>query len=92
MKKDRNCMNASYPIYPMYQPGMMQPMVQPGMMNQPVMPINTTSMNTMPNMSTNDNYSSVNSQIANLEKRVSRLESIVGNNNATYSESNFYMV
>lgn len=87
MKKERNCMGTPYPIYPMYQPGMMQSgmmsqpgMLQPGMMNQ---------SNMMPQSS--DNYNSINNQISNLEKRVARLESIVGNN-ATYSESNFYMV
>ena len=92
MKKDRNCMNASYPVYPnmMGQPMMMN---QP-MMGQPMMPMtnmNTMNGNYMTN-SSNDNYSSLNNQIANLERRVTRLENLLNNNSSTYSESNFYMV
>lgn len=89
MKKDRNSMGSPYPVYPMYQPGMAgQPMMpQGGMMNQQMM----MPQGGMINPPTGDNYNSINNQLANLEKRVSRLENIVGNN-ATYSESNFYMV
>ena len=89
MKKDRNCPGSSYPIYPNfggYMPQMPIPMT--------MMPMGQMYNNqTTPNYQTQDNYSSLQSQINNLEKRVSRLESSLTNQpNSTYSESNFYMV
>ena len=42
-------------------------------------------------VSNNSDYNNLMNQISNLEKRVSRLESLVSNN-TNYNDSNFYMV
>lgn len=106
MKKERNCncnMNP-YPVYPMY-PGMM-PQGAGQMMPQGINPnmgmYNGIVMPTVPNstmgqsMSGAENQiSAMNSQIASLERRVSRLEAMTGsssNISPKYSESNYYMV
>ena len=102
MKKERNCGGNAYPVYPaynnmpimnqVYNPMMTQgmtPMMGQGMPNNIMMP---TSMN---NTSMGNDYSSLATQVNSLERRVSRLESMVGSNtNMTpkYNESNYYIV
>ena len=54
MKKDRNCGNAQYPVYPM-PPMMNQQMMPMPMMTQPMMPM--TQVPTTSNYNYNDNYS-----------------------------------
>lgn len=109
MKKERNCgcggSQVPYPVYPTY-PGMM-PMNQGIGMPQGVMPIMNQGMgmpnnimiptvpntNTMPSM--NNDYSALVNQVNNLERRVSRLESMMNssnNMNPKYNDSNYYMV
>lgn len=85
MKKDRACSMPSYPVYPMY--GAMMP--QMGMPNNIPMPIAAN-----PNMPMMDNQLvTLNNKVENLETRVARLESLVGNNtNSKYTDSNYYMV
>ena len=88
MKKDnRNyAMNVAYPVYPM---PMQQPMM-PGMgMQQAMMP----GMVMQPQMNAScGNDSSLKEQVANLEKRVARLEGMMQSAGPSYTESNFYMV
>ena len=107
LKKERNCgcggNQTPYPVYPAY--GMMpmqgignQGMPMQGMMNQGIGMPNNIMMPTVPNNNNilmNNDYSSLANQVNNLERRVSRLESMMNpNNNMTpkYSESNYYMV
>ena len=105
MKKERNCGGNAYPVYPAYNnmpimnqgynpmmaqgmtPMMGQNMMTQGMPNNIMMP---TTMNTIGN-----DYSSLVTQVNSLERRVSRLESIVGSSTnmaPKYNESNYYMV
>ena len=108
MKKDRNCgcggNQAPYPVYPTY-PGMMPMNQGMPMMNQGVMPImnqgmpNNIMMPTVPNTNTmtsmNSDYTTLSNQVNNLERRVSRLESMINSSsNITpkYNDSNYYMV
>ena len=88
MKKDRDCGNTMYPVYPMpYMiPGM--PTMGMQMNNMGGMPMNTT-------MSTTSSYASIdNATLANqinaLEKRVSNIESMLSNNN--YNNSSYQMM
>lgn len=78
MKKDRDCGNNMYPVYPM-------PYMGPNMMMGMNMP--------MDNYNTN-NYSMMDNSLANqikaLEKRVSNLEAIVSNTN--YNNSTYQMM
>ncbi len=91
MKKDRNCGNVPYPIYPQYQ-GMMPGTVMPGSvipMNGPMpMPSQNFSYQTTSN-TIEQQLSNLNSQVASLEKRVSNLEALVGNK---YNSSNFQIM
>ena len=103
MKKERNCGATPYPVYPAYpmMPMMnqgMTPMMGQNMMSNQVMP-NNIMMPTVPNNNNmsgmNVDYSTLVSQVNNLERRVSRLESMMNSsNNMTpkYNESNYYMV
>lgn len=91
----------------MMQPGM-NPMMNQGMMpmtgqnmmsNQGIGMPNNIVMPTVPSSNTmsgmNSDYSTLSNQVNNLERRVSRLESMMNSsNNMTpkYSESNYYMV
>ena len=97
-----------YPVYPTY-PGMMpmnqgmgmypmagqgMPMNQGLMSNQIGMPNNIT-MPTSLNNNIGTDYSTLTNQVNNLERRVSRLESMMNsssNMTPKYSESNYYMV
>lgn len=95
MKKERDY-GMNYPMYGAGMPMATPPMAMPGMpgmcnqMNPGMMGMTPT----MPTMPTNPNYSSLVTQINNLEKRVARLESVAMTSTPdhTYSESNFYMV
>lgn len=110
MKKDRNCGANMYPVYPMANPQMIVPGVAPGMMNQMMpqqvmpnqmmIPTNQYSGQMMPNIQSNQTYTSgsleqqVNNmanQVNNLERRVSSLEGLVGGN-TNYNTSNFQMM
>jgi len=109
LKKERNCgcggNQTPYPVYPTY-PGMMPmqgmgmyPMAGQGMpMNQGMisggMP-NNIVMPTSPSSNINNDYNTLANQVNNLERRVSRLESMMNSSNTMtpkYSESNYYMV
>ena len=96
MKKDRNCgCDGNYPIYPAYQPNF--GMMPQGMMGMP--------MNQMQPMMNNQNYgiptgnsssieqqlANMNSQINSLERRISNLESLVGNP-TKYNNSNYQVM
>ena len=99
MKKDRNCGMGVYPgMMPDYggmiMPGGVIPM--PGVMNYP-----NSNFGNIPNGSTTtlNNYgsqdlSSITNQINTLEKRVSRLESLVNNGSysSNYNSSNYQMM
>lgn len=93
MKKDRNCgCEGNYPVYPTY----------PGMIPQCMMGM---PMNQMQPMMTNQNYgiptgnsssieqqlANMNSQINSLERRISNLESLVGNP-TKYNNSNYQVM
>jgi len=99
-----------YPTYPGMMPmnqGMTVPMNQgmgmtmnqnipmgQMMYNQMGMP-NNIMMPTVSGMNTSNDYSTLTNQVNNLERRVSRLESMMNSSsNITpkYSESNYYMV
>ena len=100
MKKDRNC-GGNYPIYPAYQ----MPNMMPGIpMNIPngipnmndysmnsMVPYNNQSFNQNPNNIYDQQLSNLSSQINSLERRVSNLESLVGNGNK-YNTSNYQML
>lgn len=88
MKKDRNCGNDMFPIYPMQTPQMVMPNIG---FPQQVMPsmVMPYSQNTQQSNSL-DQMNNLSNQISNLEKRVSSLERIVGNTN--YNTSNFQMM
>lgn len=101
MKKDRNCgANVAYnPVYPTY-PTMIGGPAMPGIM--PGIP-NTMPMPTMPNYnmisqdySNTESLSNINSQINNLERRVTRLENMLNNSstsyNTKYNASNYQMM
>ena len=111
MKKERNCgcggNQAPYPVYPTY-PGMVpmnqgtgypmagqgMPLNQSMMYNQVGMP-NNIVMPTSPSSNINNDYNTLANQVNNLERRVSRLESMMNSSNTMtpkYSESNYYMV
>ncbi len=81
---NRDCTDR-IPVYPMY-PGM------PMNMGMPMgMPGNTT-FTTYENINDNGiDLSKLNTQIQNLERRVNRLESIVGNN-TPYQDSNYHIM
>ena len=79
MKKDRNC---GMPMYPYPMPNMM-----PGI---PPMGIPYMDNNYPQNNSQND-LSSLKSQISSLERRISNLESLVGGN-TTYNTNNYQML
>lgn len=89
MKKDRDCGNTMYPVYPMpYMGTGMMPMGMPMNMGNMNQPMNTT-------MSTTSSYTSIdNNTLANqinaLEKRVSNLEALVSNTN--YNTSSYQMM
>ena len=108
MKKERNCGcgGNQYPVYPQY-PAVMpinQGMMNPNMMynqgypmvNQGIGMPNNIAMPTSPSINNmNTDYSTLANQVNNLERRVSRLESMINSNNTMtpkYSESNYYMV
>jgi len=78
MKKDRNC--NMYPTYPMPYMGVNQ------MMPYIPMPY-MDNMNTNPG---NSDYNNLSNQISSLERRISNLEAIVGNNN--YNNSTYQMM
>ena len=82
-KENRNCGMGPTP-YPIYQ----YPMV-PNMQGPMMMP----NMNSVPMQGNNfqPDTTSLTNQVNNLEKRVSALESIIGNN-ANYNNSNFQMM
>lgn len=98
MKKDRNCGAVPYPIYPSYQgmgmvpqgmmpsmmPSMMQPTQNMAMASTNFQNYQTTSSGTIEQQLTN-----LNNQVASLEKRISSLESLVGNK---YNSSNFQVM
>lgn len=101
MKKDRNCggMNATpYPVYPNY-PGMpMQSynvaMPIPGPMPAPMPMGNVQNYTTSCN---NDEINRMKEQIQNLDRRVSRLESMVNNKSTsfgsnTYTDANYHIM
>lgn len=77
MKKDRDCGNNMYPVYPM-------PYMGPGMMGMN-MPMDNYNMN-YPMMDNN----SLASQVKALEKRVSNLEAMISNTN--YNNSTYQMM
>ena len=102
MKKDRNCGETSYPVYPAY-PGMIGPgMMGPGMPMYPTygyagtMPINTISQNPQLSQGFSNNnmeqqINQLQQQINSLDRRVSRLENNTTNNNSSFS-SNYQMM
>ncbi len=100
MKKDRNCGMAPYPIYPMPASNMMMGMPMGAPMGAPMgMPMGMPSgcggaMPATPSsqsfMQMQDNKD-LSAQVANLEKRVSALENMVGTN-SNYNTSNFQMM
>ena len=98
MKKDRNCGNVPYPIYPPYQGMGMMPgpitggNVMPIGMGSPMTmssPMPMTNQNSYQTGSIEQQLSSLNSQVSSLEKRVSSLETLVGNK---YNSSNFQIM
>ncbi len=100
MKKDRNC-GCQYPVYPAVSPVYPAPMYptpmlpggmnqMPGGMNQmPNMP-QTPNMNQGNQMNIESQLNSMMTQINNLERRVSALETTVGPTN--YNNSNYQMM
>lgn len=109
MKKDRNCGAQPYPVpmmnnyqgaipVPMMQPGI-QPIMQPGIMGGvPMMPgmypnaqSGVTSNNTG---SMNQMVSSLQSQVKDLERRVTTLENVMNGSNysSNYNTSNYQMM
>ena len=107
MKKERNCGGNAYPVYPAYNnmpimnqgynPMMTQgmtPMMGQNMMMQ-AMPNNIMMPTSLNNTSMGNDYSTLATQVNSLERRVSRLESMIGSNTnmaPKYNESNYYMV
>lgn len=87
MKKDRDCGNMPYPIYPPYQ-GMMPNMMMPNMMNSNMPIMNNQNLYQQPT-TIEQQLSMLNNQVSSLEKRVSSLESMVGNK---YNSSNFQIM
>ena len=82
MKKDRDCNNNIYPVYPMY--------MGPGMMNYGMgMNMPMDNFNGMNNYNMMDNNSFA-SQLNALEKRISNLEAMVSNSN--YNNSTYQMM
>ena len=81
MKKDRNCgCEGNYPVYPAY-PGMMPQGMMSMPMNQmqPMMPTQSFDIPTGNSSSIEQQLANMNSQINSLERRISNLESLVGN-------------
>ena len=94
MKKDRDCMGMSYPVYPqmvpnfggMVMPGQMIPM--PGNIGMSNVPLNSVQST----INSND-LSALTNQISNLEQRVTVLENKVNKNNYNnYNSSNYQMM
>lgn len=103
MKKDRNCGCGATP-YPIYQmPTPMMPMGQmiPNQMIQGAVQM-PMAQSTIPMMGQTNfqstgieqQLSSLNSQITNLERRVSTIENLIGSSNigTNYNTSNFQMM
>lgn len=96
MKKDRNCSGATpYPIYPNYGPMPMNPMMA-GPMPGYGMPVPTT-ISSGSTSNYNDELSRLKEQMQNLERRVSRLESMVSNKTTSfgsnqYSDANYHIM
>ena len=102
MKKDRNCTGATpYPIYPNYGPMPMNPaMAGPIGYGMPV----ATPMQTPMTMSSGSSYTTTDNeefnrlkeQIQNLDRRVSRLESMVNNKTTSfgsqYTDANYHIM
>ena len=85
MKKDRDCA-MGYPVYPMPNFG---GMMMPGQMVPMPNNIPFTNQSTI----NSSDISALANQVSNLEQRVSRLESIVKNNNySNYNSSNYQMM
>ena len=89
MKKERDCGNMGYPVYPgmapnygMVMPGQMIPMPNMGYTNVPLTSVQSTI--------NSSDLSALSNQISNLEQRVTRLENTVNNNN--YNTSNYQMM
>lgn len=97
MKKDRNCgCDGNYPIYPTYQPnfGGMMPQGMMGMpMNQmqPMIPNQTYGIQSGNSNSIEQQLANMNSQINSLERRITNLESLVGNP-TKYNNSNYQVM
>ena len=96
VKKDRNCGEMAYPIYPqmvpsyggMVMPGQMIPM--PGGMNMGMTNVPLTSVQSTIN---SNDLSALSNQVSNLEQRVTRLENTVNKNNYNnYNTSNYQMM
>lgn len=105
MKKDRNCGGATpYPVYPNYtgmpMGGPMQSynvaMPIPGPMPAP-MPMGNMQNYTTTTYSNNDEINRMKEQIQNLDRRVSRLESMVNNKSTSfgsnaYTDANYHIM
>lgn len=97
MKKDRNCGVVPYPIYSGYQtmpampiPNMVAPI--PGMM-QPNYQIDSSMINT--NQAQNNSIDSIQSQINMLDRRVTKLESMMNSTstyNTNFNDSNYHVM
>ena len=105
MKKERNCGMTGYPIYPNYPAMMpnqgMNPMMMPNPgINPMMMPNQGMSSPVVPNIdiinnNQDDDLSSMQRQINSLDRRVSRLESMMDSNNSfgsKYTDSNYHVL
>lgn len=98
MKKDRDCgCGGNYPVYPAYQPNFPNMMPQGMMMGmpinqmQPMMPNQSFNIPTGNSSSIEQQLANMNSQINSLERRISNLESLVGNP-TKYNNSNYQVM
>ena len=97
MKKERDCgCGGNYPVYPAYQPNFpgMMPQAMMGMpinQMQPIMPNQSYGIPTGNSTNIEQQLANMNSQINSLERRISNLESLVGNP-TKYNNSNYQVM
>ena len=92
-KQDRNCGMTPYPVYGNY-PNMMGGTIGPIPGSVIPMPMYNTPINNVTSTQTNSMYDSIQDQINMLDKRITKLESMM-NSSTTYnsfSETNYHVM